>query len=85
MDEYQRIPKDRAVKGYQTLLAMCADRMPPLWPKPPRWPHDSVWREKLSINFPTVQKPVLEFILYAAIDQRSLEARWRHFVHLTDQ
>ena len=67
---------------YEQLLSKF-DCLPALWPCSPAWPHDHALRAKLSkpLQLPGHE---LELVLENGLQQRRMEACWRHFRHLAD-
>jgi len=65
------------VTDFRSILSP-VDGMPPLWPRPPRWPFDPIltkkYAERLSIP-----------LLFLSPDQRIADAAHRHFTYLMQQ
>eukprot|EP00670_Eutreptiella_braarudii_P003691 CAMPEP_0174289234 /NCGR_PEP_ID=MMETSP0809-20121228/24217_1 /TAXON_ID=73025 ORGANISM="Eutreptiella gymnastica-like, Strain CCMP1594" /NCGR_SAMPLE_ID=MMETSP0809 /ASSEMBLY_ACC=CAM_ASM_000658 /LENGTH=264 /DNA_ID=CAMNT_0015387065 /DNA_START=62 /DNA_END=856 /DNA_ORIENTATION=+ len=60
--------------------------MPPLWPHAPLWPFDpEVKRQVLQQLGPLNQGGLAEFMTHNYVQQRTLDARWAHMLHLKDE
>lgn len=61
-------------------------RLPPLWPGEPKWVSDTAAFDRLLDLFMDDamlrNKQMIHLLASAAIDQRGLDARWRHFCHI---
>ena len=74
---------DSAGSGYHAMLSI-VDGMPGLVPFPPSWPHSAEMRTSLYSKLGTNPK-MMEMCISAGINQRVMDARWRHFLHLLKQ
>ena len=63
------------------------DNMPPLWPRAPRWPHDSSLKSRLfekTFGKTGLPRATFDMVVSSYLQQRDQDCRYRHCQHLVD-